>query len=335
MPSRPGSAPSIKDVANLAGVSVGTVSNALNCPEKVSPALVKKVLDAIKKTGYVRNEAARQLRLGHSRTIGLIVPRFYDPFFADFSRGVETAAAKRNLSVLAASSGGLPEREADLFSLFEEYRVAGIVLSPHDAQRSVAIVSRSRTATVLATTTSQQVGLSTVAVDNFAVGQLAAQHLMERQSTRVIVVSHELGAEPALDEREEGALSTLKEQKHINVEIVRAPELSVNAGRTIGEDIMSRPSALKPDAIFATHDLWAIGILYAFEKGSAELGKIAVVGTENTDSQRITPLALSSIELPAYSMGIRAVEQLFPESGSSRNPAEHTVMAPTLISRAT
>lgn len=335
MPPRPGSAPSVKDVANLAGVSVGTVSNALNCPEKVSPALVKKVNEAIEKIGYVRNEAARQLRVGHSRAIGLIVPRFYDPFFADFSRGVEDAATRRNLSVLAASSGDSPEREAVLFSLFEEYRVAGIVFSPHNAEQSVAIVTKSRTATVLATTTSQQVGLSTVAVDNFAVGQLAAQHLIDRQSTRVIVVTHELGQQQPLDEREQGALSTLAEYSHTSVEVIRAPELSVNAGREIGEEIMARPSDLKPDAIFATHDLWAIGILYAFENGPSELSEIAVVGTENMDSQRITPLALSSIELPAYSMGVRAVEQLFPEDGVPSRTTQHTVMAPTLISRST
>jgi LacI family transcriptional regulator len=62
----------IKDVARLAGVSVGTVSNVLNRPERVSPATVARVRSAIEELGFVRNDAARQLRVGHGSTIGLV-----------------------------------------------------------------------------------------------------------------------------------------------------------------------------------------------------------------------------------------------------------------------
>ena len=64
---------SVKDVAALAGVSVGTVSNVLNRPDKVAPGTVERVQSAIAELGFVRNDSARQLRAGRSSTVGLIV----------------------------------------------------------------------------------------------------------------------------------------------------------------------------------------------------------------------------------------------------------------------
>jgi DNA-binding LacI/PurR family transcriptional regulator len=63
---------SIKEVARRAGVSIGTVSDVLNRPDLVSPTTRQRVLDAITELGFVRNESARQLRVGHSRTVGLV-----------------------------------------------------------------------------------------------------------------------------------------------------------------------------------------------------------------------------------------------------------------------
>ena len=78
---------SVRDVAKKAGVSVGTVSNVLNHPDKVSGKAVVKVQEAIDLLGFVRNDAARQLRAGKSRSIGLVVLDVRNPFFADVARG--------------------------------------------------------------------------------------------------------------------------------------------------------------------------------------------------------------------------------------------------------
>ena len=75
---------SVKDVAALAGVSVGTVSNVLNRPEKVSAEVTSRVQSAIDKLGFVRNDAARQLRAGMSHSVGLVVLDAANPFFTDW-----------------------------------------------------------------------------------------------------------------------------------------------------------------------------------------------------------------------------------------------------------
>ena len=86
---------SVRDVAAAASVSVGTVSNVLNRPDKVSPATVERVMQAIDDLGFVRNDAARQLRAGRSRSIGLVVLDVGNPFFAEVARGAEDRAAEK------------------------------------------------------------------------------------------------------------------------------------------------------------------------------------------------------------------------------------------------
>src|ERR671921_2069493 len=95
-------AASIKEVAQHAGVSLGTVSNVLNRPEMVAEATRQRVLDAIAELGYVRNDSARQLRAGRSRTVAIVVLDVSNPFFTDVDRGaegvVEAAGAMHDLS---------------------------------------------------------------------------------------------------------------------------------------------------------------------------------------------------------------------------------------------
>src|ERR1700759_1629440 len=99
-----------RDVAAAASVSVGTVSNVLNAPERVAPSTVARVHAAIEELGFVRNDAARQLRAGRSRSIGLLVLDVGHPFFTDLAAGVESTAARAGLSVILCNSADNPER---------------------------------------------------------------------------------------------------------------------------------------------------------------------------------------------------------------------------------
>src|SRR5690625_7355482 len=109
---------SVRDVAKRAGVSVGTVSNVLNHPEKVSAATVKRVKTAIDDLGFVRNDAARQLRAGKSRSIGLVVLDLANPFFTDLGRGVEARADLSGLSVHVETRGANAQRERHSLGAF-------------------------------------------------------------------------------------------------------------------------------------------------------------------------------------------------------------------------
>ena len=102
---------SVKDVAQTAGVSLGTVSNVLNRPDKVRPNTRERVERVMRELGFVRNESARQLKAGRSSTIGYIMLDATNPFFTDVAAGMETAAEGAGLSLFLCNSDQRPERE--------------------------------------------------------------------------------------------------------------------------------------------------------------------------------------------------------------------------------
>src|SRR5437764_2644272 len=121
---------SVVDVAARAGVSLGTVSNVLNRPDRVAPATRDRVMQAIRDLGFVRNEAARQLRAGRSRTIGLVVLDVGNPFFTDLAKGVEATAGRSGLSVILCNSDDDRQREQHYLSVLQEQRAFGVLITP-------------------------------------------------------------------------------------------------------------------------------------------------------------------------------------------------------------
>ena len=180
---------SIKDVANQAGVAVGTVSNVLNYPDRVSQRTKDRVLRAIDELGFVRNDAARQLRAGHSRTIGLIVLDVGNPFFTSVVRAAEDAAALQGSAVLLGDSGHDAGRESNYIDLFQEQRVQGLLISPvGDVTERIDQLRERGVPTVLVDRLADENKYSSVSVDDDAGGYLAARHLLDTGRRRLAFV---------------------------------------------------------------------------------------------------------------------------------------------------
>lgn len=120
----------IEDVAVRARVSVGTVSNVLNRPEAVAPNTRQRVLAAIAELGYVPHGAARTLKAGRSRMIGLVVPDVTNPYFADVARGAERVADEHDMVVALYNSADSAARELRYLGRLEEQRAEGVLLTP-------------------------------------------------------------------------------------------------------------------------------------------------------------------------------------------------------------
>ena len=120
----------IREVAEQAGVSLGTASNVLNRPERVAPETLARVLETIERLGFVRSSAAHQMRGGNSRCFGAVVLDASDPFSTETIRGLEDAVHEQGCAVFVCSTDGSPEREARYLKLLEEQRVQGIVITP-------------------------------------------------------------------------------------------------------------------------------------------------------------------------------------------------------------
>jgi LacI family transcriptional regulator len=327
---------SVKDVAALAGVSVGTVSNVMNRPEKVSPAVTIRVQAAIDELGFVRNDAARQLRAGRSKTIGLVVLDVRNPFFTDVARGAEDKAAEHGLSLLLGNSDENSERESTYLDLFEEQRMHGVLISPFgDITARLRQLRERGIPAVLVDRTSADETFSSVSVDDVSGGTLAVLHLIETGRRRIAFIGGPFEIQQVRD-RLEGAQAAVQQHPDASLEVIEITALSVLEGRAAGAALVDRDAADRPDAVFAANDLVAMGVLQALMmqgSGVRVPQEIALVGYDDIDFASAAVVPLSSIRQPSALIGRTAVELLLEEAADSTLDPRHIVFQPELVIR--
>jgi LacI family transcriptional regulator len=331
------SASSVRDVALRAGVSVGTVSNVLNHPEKVSPASVERVQRAIDELGFIRNDAARQLRNGRSRTIGMVVLDVRNPFFTDLARGAEDEAAASGLTVTLGNSDENPQREATYLDLFEQQRVYGVVISAYaDVTERLVRLKKRGIPAVLVDRSSPDGAFSSVSVDDLAGGRLAVEHLISLGRTRLAFVGGPREIRQVAD-RLEGARAAVAAHPGVSLEVIEIDALTVIAGRAAGSGIVARAADERPDAIFAANDLVSMGLLQAFAMQGADVAvpaQIALIGYDDIDFASAAVVPLSSIRQPSALIGKTAVELLLAEAEDPSALSHQVVFQPELVVRA-
>ncbi|MBS1907856.1 MAG: LacI family DNA-binding transcriptional regulator [Actinobacteria bacterium] len=327
---------SVKDVAEAAGVSVGTVSNVLNRPDRVAAATVDRVQDAIDRLGFVRNDAARQLRAGRSNSIGLVVLDARNPFFADVAQGAEERAAEHGLTILVANSDEKAERELAHIDLFEQQRVQGVLITPvaESLPRLMRLRDRGMPA-VLVDRQSQDGGFPSVAVDDVSGGRIAVEHLSDIGRRRIAFVGGPLSLRQVSD-RLDGAQRAVAGRDDATVEFIGTEGLTVEAGRDAGRRILERAPGARPDALFAANDLLALGLLQALVMtGDVRVpDDIALIGYDDIAFASSAVIPLSSVRQPAALIGSTAVDLLLQISRDLQAPNEHVVFQPELVVRA-
>lgn len=115
----------MRDVASMAQVSIGTVSNVINSPDKVLPATRERVEKAIAELGWVPNRQARELRAGRGRTIGIAVMDVSNPFFSDILRGAQSVLREEGFTATVGDADNSVENQATVLRAFLEQRVRG------------------------------------------------------------------------------------------------------------------------------------------------------------------------------------------------------------------
>jgi len=327
----------VRDVAKAAGVSLSTVSNVLNHPQRVADKTVELVLAAIDELGFVRNDVARQLRVGKSRSIGMLLLDVRNPFFTDLARGAEDASGQHSMNLLLANTDENVDREQAILGVFEEQRVHGILVTPASDNLAPLVKVRNRgTPIVLVDRISHDRNFSSVSVDDVAGGYMAVKHLIETGRTRLAFAGGPLSIQQVVD-RLKGAQKAVKEHPGVTLEVIDCTSLSIPAGREIGSQLLDRHRETLPDGIFAANDLVAIGILQACI-GSDKISiprDIGLVGYDDISFAATATIALTSVRQPTQEMGARAVELLMQEADQDGEDLEvrHIEFKPELIVR--
>lgn len=326
----------IRDVAEHAGVSISTVSNALNRPHLVSERLVERVRSVADQLGYVPLQAAQQLRAGRSGLLGMTVINIANPFFADMVAGAEDAVSAAGLRVLVGNSGDDASKERDHLELFERVQVEGALVSPFGPLEPWLDRLRSRGIPVVLVDAIDDTGqLPSVSFDDVLGGRMAAEHLLATGRHRLAFV----GAREEVRqvrERLEGARAAVAAHEGATLEPIWTARTTSELGRAFGEQLAERDAADRPDGLVVSNDHLAIGLVHGLiSRGVRVPEDVAVVGYDDIEFAAVAAVPLTSVRQPARAMGRTAAEILLARiAGTAGSDIGNVVYQPELVIRA-
>jgi LacI family transcriptional regulator len=340
-------APTMLDVARLAGTSKATVSNVLHGHENVRPETRERVMEAIATLGYHVNASAQSLARRSSNVLGILVGDLENPWYATVAAHMERSARAHDYSVLIASTGGESLRadagdtEALRLTNLVEHRVAAIILNSFSGDTSV--VQRVPPGTPLVFVDNQGPG-TTVTVDGRLGAHLAVTHLLELGHRRIGYVSTNSDTDPVADDdrfasyrQTLGAAGFLDESEGL---YVRGQDSAPgDDGRPEIEQaidaLLTGPG--RPTAIFAASDLTAIRVLdRADALGLAIPGDLSIVGFDDIETAGLKRISLTTVAQPAEELAARAVETAIALArGEPDGVRPLTLLKPTLVVRGT
>jgi LacI family transcriptional regulator len=324
----------LREVAALAGVSVGTVSNVVNGRATVAQEYVDRVNQAVLQLGFVRNDAARALRSGTSRTVGMVIPDGNNPFFTSVALGASDAATLANNIVLVGTSHDEAEREARYVEAFGEQRARGIIIaSTGDIYERLDQFARGGMPSILLDPDIDE-RFSSVGPDDVLGGRIGVQHLIDTGHRRIGFVGGPMKLRVLADRLAGAHQAIANTNGAVTLEVFETPDRTVLTGRVVGEQVLARADETRPDALFAMTDLLAIGILQAFDAHRVYVpNDISIVGYDDIDFASTTSVPLTSIRQPMQIIGKTAVEMIEAQRVGTTKSREHITIAPTLVPR--
>jgi len=304
-------AASMKDVAALADVSVGTVSNVLNNPQMVAPRTRDRVEQAISQLGFIPSAPARQLRAGRAKVIGLVVPDIANPFFTEVARGVENAAMEAGFVVILCNSDEQAAREDRYLRVLESQRVGAILITP--ARRGIKPLQRllaNGTAVALLDNEGLPQDVCSVSVDDARGGHLAASHLLDLGHRAITWLAGPSDI-PQVADREAGILAATAEQRAV-VTRIDAGQMTAAAGDAAVSAALADGSLTS--AIVCANDLLAIGAVRALTRAGLRVPQdVSIVGYDDIDFAASAAVPLTSVRQPKYELGFAAAQLVIAE----------------------
>lgn len=317
---------SLKDLAQILGVSIPTVSRALKNSPEISRELCIKAQKLAKEMNYHPNPFAMSLRKNTPRTIGVIVPDIVTHFFASILSGIEDTAIANGYFVIITTSHESYDHEKRNIENLVNMHVEGIIgclsqettdyahwLSLDDMNMPLVLFDR----------VCMPDRFSTVVADGVYSAQMATQHLLDHGSKRIAFI----GGANHLDivrKRKHGYLEALRENKiPIEKDLVVCRKIDFEEGKIATEILLSLPEP--PDAILAMNDTLAFAAMEVIRNHNLRIPQdIALIGyTDEQHANYVVP-RLSAVSHQTYKMGEAACQMLIDKiKGDKKNQANH------------
>jgi len=301
----------IEDVAAIAGVSIATVSRAINEPTKVADETRRKVTEAVARTGYTTNAMARSLRMRRSNMILILAPDVGDPNFSNILVGLETEASKRGYGVLIGNTQNDPARETDYLRFINSNQADGLILLtghlPYGIGAADSAVRLPPMVAVNEPVSNSDVPF--VGVDNFEGARIAAEHLISQGHRRIAFIGHSTSK----------AVNMLREQGYraaltgagltIDPQLILDGDGTTEAGRAATEHMFVRD--VLPTAFLCVNDATALGVIISLSARKYDLPRdFSVMGFDDISFASFVTPSLTTMKQPRHKIGEGAMDLL-------------------------
>lgn len=293
----------MKDVAELAGVSLGTVSRVINKVEGIKPTTLAKVQEAIQQLNYVPDEYARGMKLNRTNTVALIVPTIWHPFFSEFAYHVEKILSEREYKMLLCNSSG-SIKEAEYIKMLQQNKVDGIIAITYNSideylSSNIPFVSIDRVF--------PGKEIACIASDNQVGSELAAQQLLDKGCQHLAFIgTHNLTENETKKRRIYFEKKVLEAGKRISILDLLEPVEQLNPHIT--SFLYENPTI---DGIFTINDFVALDTLEVLEKlGRRVPEDVQVIGYDGIRFANEREYVVSTIKQPLEEMATKAVEMI-------------------------
>jgi LacI family transcriptional regulator len=299
--------PSIKDVAELAGVGVGTVSRVINNHPTVKAETRKKVNEAIKQLNYIPNEVARNFKMQKSKMVALLLPSIWHPFFSELAYYIEDELDREGYKLMLCNSGGRPDKELYYLDMLNQNKVAGIIgITYNDIDDSVStdipFISIDRHF--------DNKNINCVTSDNYQGGRIALQELVKAGATKVAYLGITSSAYSEVELRRQGFIDGAKEQgiDYLIYEENGDGDFSDDA---FFEKFFNNKEYQNVDGVFANTDMLAAKYIDRARKLGLRVPEdVKVIGYDGIQDNKLFHPILSTIRQPVEEMGRTSVKLL-------------------------
>ena len=324
----------IEDVAAMAGVSIATVSRAINEPTKVADATRRRITDAIARTGYTTNAMARSLRMRRSNMILILAPDVGDPNFSNILVGLETEASKRGYGVLIGNTQNDPNRETDYLRFISSNQADGLILfTGHLPYGFGQDRGEARLPPMVAVNEPVPGGeVPFVGVDNFEGARVAAEHLISQGHRRIAFIGRSSGRE-VNRLREEGYRAALAGSGiAVDPRLILDGDGTTESGRAAAELMFVRDAL--PTAFLCVNDATALGVIIALNARRYDLPRqFSVMGFDDISFASFVSPSLTTMKQPRHQIGEAAMDLLLALLAGEKPRSDTVLLRSELIVR--
>lgn len=303
-----------KQVAEELGISIMTVSRALNNRPNVDEKTREKVISTARRMGYVPDHIAKSLVLQKTFTIGLVVPEITHSFFPEAIRGIEEAAYGAGYQLILTHSAEDSERENKALQTLASKRVDGILISTAESvvdYESYESIMKLKLPIVFFDRCVYGIGASCVSIDDYESAKKITAHLIQHGYKKIAHLSGPSSVSIGRA-RIEGFKNAMDENGlSINDELIIESGFHEAGGYESMLKLLQLPKEKQPQAVVAVNDPAAFGAMNAIlENGLRIPEDIAIVGFSDDIRAELMPTPLTTIRQPAYEVGKRAAQKL-------------------------